>query len=259
MRFFKDLKRYYKYVTKSAGAQLKSEVANSYLSWAWWILDPLLFMLVYTFISKIVFQSTVEYFQVFVFIGLTLWTFFDKSITQSITLLRANAGIITKIYVPKQILILQKMFVNGFKMMVSLVLIFILMLLFRAPYTWYILYCIPHFILLFVFTFGACSILMHFGVFVNDLQNVIAVLLRLVFYMSGIFYDISKAIPFPYSSWLVIGNPVALCIQGCRNAFLYQTPPNWKYVSIWMGISIFLTVIGTMLVYRYENSYGKVL
>ena len=44
MRFVKDIKKYWTYAIYSAKAELKSEVASSYLNWLWWILDPLLFM-----------------------------------------------------------------------------------------------------------------------------------------------------------------------------------------------------------------------
>ena len=79
-RFIDDIKKYNKYAMYSAKSGLKSEVANSYLSWMWWILDPLLFMLVYSFISIIVFGKGEQYFPIFVFIGLSSWTFFDKNI-----------------------------------------------------------------------------------------------------------------------------------------------------------------------------------
>ena len=52
-RFFRDIKKYYKYAIYSGRAGLKAEVANSRLSWLWWILDPLLFMIIYWFLSQI--------------------------------------------------------------------------------------------------------------------------------------------------------------------------------------------------------------
>ena len=80
MRFFNDIKKYWSYTVRSAKAELKSEVASSYLSWLWWILDPLLFMMVYTFIAVIVFEKGGKYFPIFVFIGLTMWNFFNTVI-----------------------------------------------------------------------------------------------------------------------------------------------------------------------------------
>ena len=44
-RFRDDMKKYWKYAIYSSKAQLKAEVANSYLNWLWWVLDPLCFML----------------------------------------------------------------------------------------------------------------------------------------------------------------------------------------------------------------------
>ena len=78
-RFKDDLKKYWKYAIYSSNAQLKSEIANSYLNWLWWILDPLCFMLIYVFMFGYVFKSKQQYFAIFVFIGITLWDFFNKS------------------------------------------------------------------------------------------------------------------------------------------------------------------------------------
>ena len=77
-RFIKDVKKYYKYAVYSGRAELKSEIAQSHLSWLWWILDPLLFMLVYTFVSLIVFGKAEQYFSAFIFIGYTSFKFFEK-------------------------------------------------------------------------------------------------------------------------------------------------------------------------------------
>ena len=77
-RFISDVKHFFNYTVFSTKAELKSEVAGSFLSWLWWILDPLLYMLVYSFIAIVVFKSGEPYFPVFVFIGMNCWTFLTK-------------------------------------------------------------------------------------------------------------------------------------------------------------------------------------
>ena len=52
-RFFKDLKKYKNYIVYATWAELKSEVIGSYLGWLWLILEPLCFMLIYTFLAGI--------------------------------------------------------------------------------------------------------------------------------------------------------------------------------------------------------------
>ena len=97
-RFINDIKKYYKFTIYSAKSELKSEIANSHLSWLWWILDPLLFMMVYSFISIIVFSKSEPYFPVFVFIGLASWQFFEKTVKVSVKLVSNNRSIVSKVY-----------------------------------------------------------------------------------------------------------------------------------------------------------------
>ena len=132
-RFVEDIKKYKNYIVYSSKSQLKSEIANSHLSWLWWILDPLLFMLVYSFIALVVFGKGEKYFPIFVFIGLNCWQFFEKSVKQSVKLVNANKQIVSKVYIPKYILILIKMGFNGFKMVVSFSLVVLLMIVWRVP------------------------------------------------------------------------------------------------------------------------------
>lgn len=74
-RFWKDLKSHYRYAIYSAKSELKSEVANSYLNWIWWVLEPFCFMLIYAFIFGVVFNASEQYFPVFIFLGITAWDF----------------------------------------------------------------------------------------------------------------------------------------------------------------------------------------
>lgn len=91
-KFWKDLQWYKGYITYATKANLKAEVAGSYLNWLWWILDPLLFMLVYSFVALIVFGKGEPYFPIFVFIGLNSWKFFSRSVSKSVKMIRSQIG-----------------------------------------------------------------------------------------------------------------------------------------------------------------------
>ncbi len=83
-RFINDFKKYYKYAIYSAKSELKAEVASSYLNWVWWILEPLCFMLIYSFIFGVVFDAREENFPIFIFIGIMAWDFFNRNIKNSV-------------------------------------------------------------------------------------------------------------------------------------------------------------------------------
>ena len=49
-RFFYDIRKYYKYALHLSKAELIEEVSESYLNWLWWIIHPLMMMLIYVFV-----------------------------------------------------------------------------------------------------------------------------------------------------------------------------------------------------------------
>lgn len=258
-RFIGDIKKYFHYSVRSAKADLKSEVANSYLDWLWWLIEPFCMMLIYTFIFGVVFNASEDYFPIFIFIGITLWGFFSKSITGSVNTVRMNKGIITRVYLPKYILLFSKMLVYGFKMLVSIAIVFLMMLVFRVSLTVNILYILPILIVLFLFTFGLGTILMHYGVYVSDLGYITGIVLSMLMYLTGTFYSISKRIPQPFGEILEDCNPVAFLISSMRNALLYGQAPSWKLLILWGFFSLVLTALGVFTVYSNENAYVKVI
>ncbi len=258
-RFINDIKKYYKYTIYAAKAELKSEVAGSHLGWLWWFLEPLCFMLVYAFMVVAIFNANEQYMLAFVFIGNTIWTFFNKSLSSSVKLISSNKNIVTKVYIPKFILVLVKMFVNFFKLLVSFLIVAGLMLFYKVPLSLAMLQMIPVLVVLFLLTFGICVIFSHFGVFVEDLANVVNILLKLLFYFSGIFYSVSTRVPAPYGGILARINPAAFVIEASRGALLYGQGMDWLVLGIWFVIAIALCAIGIRVIYKNENNYVKVM
>ncbi len=257
--FIYNIKKYFNYSLYSAKATLKSEVAGSHLNWVWWILEPICFMLIYTFLVQIVFSAREPYFPVFVLIGLTIWDFFKRMANGSVKLISSNKNIVSKVYLPKYILLISKSLTYLFKFGVSALLIVIVMIIFKVPFTISLLFIIPLIILLYLISFGISSILMHFGVFVEDLSNVVNIVLRLLFYMSGIFYSIGSMVPTPYNEILLNLNPIAFTIDSFRLVVINGQLPNMEILIIWFVIGFILCLIGIKLINKYENSYAKVI
>ena len=120
-KFFENIKKYRKYAIRSAKAELKSEVADSRLNWLWWVIEPLCFMLIYTFVFGMVFPNNEPYFASFVMVGLAAWDFFNRMINGSSKLIINNRDLVTKVYIPKYILLFSKSITYLFKMGISLI------------------------------------------------------------------------------------------------------------------------------------------
>ena len=257
------MKKYGGYIIYAGQAELRAEVANSYLNWLWWIIEPFCFMLIYTFIFGYVFNAKEDYFAIFVFIGITMWTFFSSMLNSSVKAIKVNKAIVSKTYMPKYILILIKMYTNGFKMMVSFGIIIAMMLVFGLRPAPVMLWVFPIILVMFVLTFGICTFLLHFGVYVEDLAKVTPIVLKMLFYMTGIFYNVETRIGtrmgLPLGTILTRVNPMALVLTGTRSCLLYGNAPNLKWLGIWFVVGLVLSVLGVHTIYKNENSYVKVI
>lgn len=258
-RFFSNIKKYYKYAIRSAKAELKSEVADSYLNWLWWVIEPFCFMLIYTFVFGVIFPNKTPYFASFVFVGLTAWEFFNRMITGSVKLITSNRDLVTKVYIPKYILLLSKSFTYLFKMGISLIITIGLMLYQHVPFSINFLWFIPIIIVLYILSFGLGMILMHFGVTLNDLANLTNIGLRMVFYLSGIFYNINERLTGNLRFFLLRANPIAFIMHQLRNVMLYDKLPSFEGLAIWLVAGLILCAIGVHVIHKNENSYAKVI
>ena len=108
-KFLGDIKKYWQYMNYAAKADLKAEVANSYLNRLWWLLEPFFNMLVYVIVFGRVMGNSIENYATFVFSALLMWNYFNKTINYSVRLVRSNRDIITKVYVPKHVLLISHM------------------------------------------------------------------------------------------------------------------------------------------------------
>ncbi len=261
-QFFKDIKKYRSYISYSVKCGLKSEVAESYLNWVWWVLEPFCLMLIYAFIFGILFERTENYFPVFIFAGLTGWNFFSNCVKHSVKLVKKYKSVVSRVYLPKVLLILIQIGINFVKMCISLALCFAMMLFFRVPVAPVIFMIIPVMIVLIIFTFAVMCYEMHFGVYVDDLVNVTGIVLRLLFYMTGIFFSIEERLGGKYPELTILlgkVNPVAYLLTSLRQAMIYCTMPDLKLLGLWFLISVVLSIFGINLIYKNENSYVKAI
>jgi len=259
MQFFKDVKKYKNYIKYATRSDLEAEVTNAYLHWIWWILEPVCNMLIYYFIFGYVFKNDEQYYLVFIYSAITMWNFFNKILNISVELVRNSRSIISKIYVPKTVILLQKMRVCAFKMLISVGIVIILMIPYRVSVDWHLILLIPDVLSFVLFTYGVSCIFMHYGVFVEDLSYVISIVLRMLTYFTGIFYSVATKIPAPYGEILETANPLAFYIASMRNALMYKSGYSFKIWLFWTFIAFALSVIGTRLVYKNENNYVKVI
>ena len=258
-KFLFQMRKYKDYMIFSAHADLNAEVANSYLNRLWWLLEPLFNMIVYVIVFGRIMGGSVSNYATFVFSALLMWGYFNKTINYSVKLVRNNRDIVSKVYVPKFVLLFSNMFLNFFKLIFSLSILVIMLIIFKVNIGINILWIIPAYALMIMLSFGIGMVFLHYGVYVDDLAYAVNILLTMLMFLSGVFYNVFTTLPEPLNILMMTLNPVALFIDVMRNALLNNTVVDLPLIGIWFIGAILLCYIGVHIVYKYENSYVKIV
>lgn len=258
-KFFSQLRRYKNYMVYSARADLNAEVANSYLNRLWWLLEPFFNMMVYVVIFGRVMGNSVQNYATFVFSALLMWNYFSKILNFSVKLVRNSRDIVTKVYVPKFVLLLSNMFLNFFKLIFSMSVLIVMLAVFRVHVGFNVVWILPAYALMILLSFGAGMVLLHYGVFIDDLAYAIGILLNMLMFLSGVFYNVMTTLPEPLNVLMMTVNPVALFIDVMRNALLLNRAADLPLLGLWLFVSLLLCYAGVHIVYKNENSYVKII
>lgn len=258
-RFVKDVKKYKEYMIYAAKSDMKAEVANSYLNRLWWLLEPLFNMLVYVIVFGTIMGSSIDHFALYVFSALIMWNYFCRTINASVQMMRNNRDVLSKVYVPKFVPLISMMILNLYKLAFSMIILVPMMIVYKIGITTGIICVVLAYILMVTFSFGLGMILLHYGVYVDDLAYAVGILLNVLMFVSGIFYDATTTLAEPINIMIIGLNPVALFTDTMRQGLMYNQYANIPLVLIWIGISLVISYAGIHIVYKNENGYAKVI
>src|SRR5699024_38621 len=157
------------------------EHRNSYLGYFWWLLDPLLNVLVYYFLVVIILGRGGEDYPVFLVIGLVVWRWISTSINSSAKSILRYSSIVNQVYLPKSIFPLSLRIIHLFSFLFGLIFIVICVLFFGVMPCWQIVYLPILIIVTLVFLFAIVLVLWYFTVFVRHTDNLLSHVIRVFF------------------------------------------------------------------------------
>jgi lipopolysaccharide transport system permease protein len=267
-----ELWRYRELVRNMVIRDLKVRYRNSTLGILWSLGNPLLMMLVFTMVFTIMApagEGSIEKFPVFVLCGLMPWNMFSASIIGAIGSIVDNAPLVRKIYFPREILPISMVLANLINFAVALVVLFAFILVFRVPFTAWMLFLPVVMVVQTIFTIGVSLILATANVFYRDTQVIMEVLVMAWFFMTPIFYPISilpqsyvlMGLEINFQRWMYILNPMASLVATYR-VILYGTgfggaPPAFDFFLRTTLTALAVLVIGAAIFYRYSRVFGE--
>lgn len=194
----------------------------------------------------------------FLITGVFLFSFFSGSFSSGAKAITSNGGLLKTLAFPRILLPLSAVIREFINFLPQLALLPIVMVLFGQEITWDWIYLIPIAFLMFLFSTGLAMISARLTVQVKDLGKLVPFITRLMFYSSGIFFEIERIFAgHPELLAIAILNPVSAFISLARGALIndmQMTPYLWLVSGAW---SLGVFIVGVFFFWRAEERYGR--
>ncbi|SEB00659.1 ABC-2 type transport system permease protein [Leifsonia sp. 21MFCrub1.1] len=206
--------------------EIKSRYKDSSLGVVWSLFRPIAQLLIYYLAIGQVLgaaRATPD-FAIFVFIGLTMWGLFSEIVQSSTTSILANAGLVKKVYLPREIFPLSSVGGAIFNFLVqAVVLVLAVVFLASVPFDWDadVLLAPAAVITLVVFSTAIGLFLSAVNVYLRDAQHIVEIALIILFWASPIVYSYTFVHKLLQGNWLeqlYLANPVTIAILGMQRA-----------------------------------------
>lgn len=240
-----------------AWADLRSEARRYYISYLWWILDPLLEMAVFYIVFGVFRKSSIPDFVPFLLIGVTIWKWFTTTVQHGATSIVNSKGVIQQVDLPKVIFPVIVVFTDTFKFCIVFLILTIYLFCYgfgiSQAYLFLPLILLCQLLLIFAVSFLFALIIP----FYPDAMYFIRNLLRLGMFLSGIFFAGQNLTP-GHQFWFYL-NPMAVIIESYRDVLMYSSCPDllrlsWVCLGSLLGVKVSMDVIR-----KYDKFYARVL
>jgi len=244
---------YSSYVLYRSWAMFRLESTRLHLGTLWWMLEPLMDMGVYYLIFGVLLNRGGPDFLPFLLVGLVFWRLFSEGLMSVASSISGSIELAREVSVPKIVFPFIQLMLKLYLFSFSLALLVIVLAIFGFYPNVHWLGAIPSFITLLLLMLGVALPLAAVVPFVPDLFKGVSHLLRMLFFMSGIFYDIEST----SEAELLKLNPVVVIITSARKAFIRDESPLYFGLGIIAVCSIFGIILGVGLIRHFDRKYAK--
>lgn len=238
-------------------ANLKVEVSSYYLNFIWWILEPVMMMSVFYLVFDVMLNQGTSHFVGFLLVGLVSWNWFSRSVSNSKNSIYDAKGLMLQVCIPKLFFPFVIVCQDSFKHLVVSALLLFFLVFYPTPVSLCWLALPVLLVIQFVLILAVSLLCAAIVPLAPDLRFVISTALELLFFASGIFYDLDGMVSPEYRTLIYI-NPMAGLIKNYRAILLNDQWPNWEYLSF-VAIASFLMLLAIGFVLRKsEHLYPKI-
>src|SRR3970040_2298228 len=220
------------------GRNIRSQYKQSILGYAWIFVNPLMQMLVLTFVFSTILRigrEVIPYpFPLFLFVALLPWMFFSNALSSATDSISGSASLVTKVYFPREILVTAAVFSKIVDLLFGLLILLGLMVFYNEYPSWTAVWVPAIFAIQLLFTIGLALPLAALNLFFHDVRYLVGVVLLVWFYITPVIYPLSRV------------------LTGCRRVLRAGTSPGWDRVLLGIAGAFLAFLLGYYLFKRME-------
>ena len=256
------LARYRGLIQSLVGRELKARYRGSVFGFLWSFFNPLLLLLVYTFVFTLVLASRADSapspYAVFMFCGLLPWTWFSTSLLESTNSLIAGGNLIKKVLFPAEVLPIVAVLANMAHFGFGLVILIGFLVVTPHPVDpagliWFPVVVLVQLVLTMALALPLAAIAVHF----RDLRDLLSNLLTFWFFATPIIYSYQMP-EVARLYWLFQLNPFYHLAVSYQEILFFPGPfGHAKWLLVLGGLSMVALIGGYFVFDRLRDSFAE--
>ncbi len=222
---FRNLWRYRELTWTLVWREVIARYKQSLLGPSWALLQPLLLMLTFSFVNSFVgFPSDGVPYPVFAYAGLLPWIMFSNTVAMATPSIALNAGIIKKIYFPREVFPVSAALVCLFDFAMAFTVLLVLMFIYEVPPSPWIALLPVLIVVQMAFSLGVSFLTCALGTFKRDVIFAAFFVLQIWMYASPVIYPLS-AVPEKWRT-AYLANPMVALVESFRSVLIGRSAPD---------------------------------
>lgn len=257
MDLFKNLYNYREFLKTSIKKEFRGKYKKSFLGVLWSFLSPLFQLLIYAIVFPFILKNNIENYTVFLIVALMPWTFFNSSIIQSAACIVNNAGIVKKVYFPREILPISTTTSNLINFIITQVIVLFALLISGIGIGKSII-VFPIIVLIqYILQLGLSFIFSAITVYIRDVEYIINIFMMLMFYLCPIVYEPSM-IPAKFLKFFKL-NPMFHVISLYRTILYDKKIPDMLNILWLFIVCVIILIFGYQVFKKLQKRFAEEL
>lgn len=258
IKHLKEIYAYRQMIFSLVRKELRGRYKGSVLGFLWTFINPLLQLMVYTFVFSIVLPNNIDKFYLYLFVGLVPWLFFSGSMTGGAACIVNQKDMVKKIYFPREVMPISYVASGFVNMLFCFIVIFAVIIVSSVGVNPVALLYLPVIMIVeFIMALGGAMLTSALTVYFRDLEYILGILTMAWMYFTPVVYSMEMVPDWikPYFNL----NPMTPVINAYRDILYYKQVPHLSTLVQGLVLGIIVLIVGSISFRKLQRGFAEEL